>query len=318
MMRAQEQARRDAAAAATRLQEEQARRVADAAEAAQRLEQERAAAEQRVQEELQQERARVHAAKLQEWESLNRQYPIPEYLKPYISEVLSDAAADFAQDRRINIAVLGNAGTGKSSLIKVILERFSSSMEEENIPRPLSSFESDGTLEPTRYTLGEFNGKACIWDLPGQGTALCPSRTYLRDMGLKYFDAMLVITDGRWTENDAALLQAIRFACIWCCIVRTKVDQAVDDGMADHGYGQEMTLQRVRANLSEQVQEADPNKIHLVTSRKQFWTGLHGGMKFGTIDALCDLVAEHVESELQRAPGRDDDAEMGTNDGAAA
>ena len=53
-----------------------------------------------------------------------------------------------------------------------------------------------------------------VWDLPGKGTNMLPARTYIRNMGLEYFDAVLIVSDGRWTESDGRLLEAVRFAGI--------------------------------------------------------------------------------------------------------
>eukprot|EP00927_Polykrikos_kofoidii_P002954 TRINITY_DN11174_c0_g2_i1.p1 TRINITY_DN11174_c0_g2~~TRINITY_DN11174_c0_g2_i1.p1 ORF type:complete len:425 (+),score=75.71 TRINITY_DN11174_c0_g2_i1:87-1361(+) len=295
--RAEEQAREQAIAAARRLEEEQRRRATEATEAAKRLEEERVAAELRVQQELQQERVRAHAAKLEEWRSWNRECPVSDFLEDYITAVNEDSEEDAAQDRKVNIGIVGNSGTGKSSLIRAILDRFNSSNEDGNAPRPLSCPEGDGTCSPAPYELGEFDSSATIWDLPGQGTARFPAKTYLCNMGLKYFDAVLVITDGRWSENDQSLLQAIQFATIWHRVVRTKVDLAVESGPYDFpGESQECTLARVCQTLSTQLNITDPNRLHLVTTRQQYWVGVNGCPKFGSIGDLCEQVVSHVES----------------------
>ena len=45
--------------------------------------------------------------------------------------------------------------------------------------------------------------------------------TYLCNMGLKYFDAVCIVTDGRWSEGDDNLLAAIHYAGIRCFVVRS-------------------------------------------------------------------------------------------------
>lgn len=266
----------------------------EARAAAERLEEERKAAELRVEQERLLERERVHAERLRKWEELNRTYPIPEFLRPYVTGVREDTNEDLDQDRFINVGVLGDSGVGKSSLIKAILEHFKASLDGHG---PVSCYEGDGTVVPHPYKVDSFGDKVRIWDIPGQGTSTFPAKTYLRDMGLKYFDDVLVVTDGRLTENDVHLIHAIKFAEIWSCVVRTKVDQAVADGKEDHGDSQETVLEKVHTKLMEQLAESDPAKVHLVTVRKQYWAGMHGGHKFGTIDALCEQVAERVGSE---------------------
>eukprot|EP00929_Paragymnodinium_shiwhaense_P045092 TRINITY_DN23082_c0_g1_i4.p2 TRINITY_DN23082_c0_g1~~TRINITY_DN23082_c0_g1_i4.p2 ORF type:complete len:486 (+),score=135.91 TRINITY_DN23082_c0_g1_i4:86-1459(+) len=293
--RLRQEAQREAAEAARRLEEEQAQRAAQAAEAARRLEEERLAAEQRLKDELARERARVHQERVDAWKGLNREYPLPEFLKAYVSEVLEDVDEDDEQDHFINIGILGDSGVGKSSLVREIMNHFDLIDGEATGERPVISFEGDGTLYPTRYQLNGFNGKVQLWDLPGQGTRLFPSSTYLRDMGLKYFDKVLIATDGRWSEGDNSLLQAVKFACVPWAGVRTKVDLAVRSGMKHHQLTQEECLDRVRAKLVDQLQENNPGKLFLVTTEREYWAGLHGGNKFGSIDDLCSKVGEYVE-----------------------
>merc|ERR1712127_542736 len=231
--------------------------------------------------------------------------------QPYISQVLQDVDQDATRERRMNIGVLGNSGVGKSSLIKAILKNFNSGTDSSSTPAPTSCFEGGGTRAPSPFTLGDYDGKVCIWDLPGQGTEMFPCKTYLCNMGLKYFDAVLVVTDGRWSENDRALQQAIRFANIWCTVVRTKVDLAVDDGMNDHKLTQEESLARVQATLMDQVPEPDASKLHLVTTRTRSWIGSNNGPGFGKIDSLCKQVIAHVERQVEH-----DDAEAAVSESA--
>ena len=73
---------------------------------------------------------------------------------------------------------------------------------------------------------------------------------YLCNMGLKYFDAICIVTDGRWSEGDDNLLAAIRYAGIRCFVVRSKVDLAVDAGVEDKGWCQTKTLSRVHQHCS--------------------------------------------------------------------
>eukprot|EP00435_Cladocopium_sp_Y103_P057962 s1251_g20.t1 len=161
-----------------RLEAEQEERKRESERAREELEQQAREAEQHLAEELQRERD-------------------------------NDATADAARDRFVNVAMLGDSGTGKSSLIKVILKHFEVELPPDQMPKV--SMEGDGTLLPTRFPLEKL-GQVSLWDLPGQGTSKIPSRTYLRNMGLKHFDAVCIVTDGRWSEGDDNLLAAIHYA----------------------------------------------------------------------------------------------------------
>ena len=256
-----------------RLQAEQEERRMESDRAREQLEQQEREAEQRLVEELQRERDNVQKAKVEKWQRLKRDYPIPSFLQKYVNEVSEDAQADAARDRFVNVAMLGDWGTGKSSLIKV----FGVDLPPDQMPKV--SMAGDGTLLPTRFP-SEKLGQVSLWDLPGQGTSKIPSMTYLCNMGLKYFDAICIVTDGRWSEGDDNLLAAIHYAGIRCFVVRSKVDLAVDAGVEDKGWSLAETLSHVHQQLQRQTR-LKPHRIHLLTSRDRFWKD------FGSVDNFC-------------------------------
>ena len=196
-----------------RLQAEQEERRRESERAREQLEQQEREAEQRLVEELQRERDNVQKAKVEKWQRLKRDYPIPSFLQKYVNEVSEDAQADAARDRFVNVAMLGDSGTGKSSLIKVIQ---STCLRTRCLKSPWKVM--------ARFCPHDFhwrNWVKSLWDLPGQGTSKIPSMTYLCNMGLKYFDAVCIVTDGRWSEGDDNLLAAIHYAGIRCFVVRS-------------------------------------------------------------------------------------------------
>ena len=275
-----------------RLQAEKKERDMEQQRAREQLEQQAREAEEHLAQELQRERENVQRAKLEKWQRLKRDYPIPEFLQNYINEVSENAEADAARDRFVNVAMLGDSGTGKSSLIKAMLKHFGVDLPEEQMPK--ISMEGDGTLIPARYPLAKL-GQVSLWDLPGQGTSKIPSMTYLCNMGLKYFDAVCIVSDGRWSEGDDNLLAAIHYAGIRCFVVRSKVDLAVDAGVEDKGWSQEETLSHVRQQLQGQT-GLKPHRIHLLTSRERFWKD------FGSVDSFCKHLQEEVEAAMNEEP----------------
>lgn len=237
---------------------------------------------------VQDEQARAFRQKKKEWDDLNRAYRIPGYLQSYITKVLSDQVLDAQQQQCINVGVLGNSGTGKSSLLRLVLSKFPTPTDQR---LPESCAEGDGTRVPTPYQIFPENPrKIHLWDIPGQGTSMFKAKTYLRDMGLKYFDVIFVATDGRWKENDENLVSAINDAGIRCMVVRTKVDQAVEDCFYDRGMAQDEALEHVFSTLSKHLQGKLPTgSLHLVTTEPN--------LSFGSVDPLCKQVRELWESE---------------------
>ena len=107
LRRAEELRADEKAAALQRLQQEQENRKRDAERARAELEQQAREAEDHLAQELQRERDNAHKAKLEKWQRLKRDYPIPDFLKNYVNEVSEDSAADADRELHVNV---GHAG----------------------------------------------------------------------------------------------------------------------------------------------------------------------------------------------------------------
>eukprot|EP00438_Fugacium_kawagutii_P002111 Skav218461 [mRNA] locus=scaffold538:604979:606213:+ [translate_table: standard] len=99
-----------------------------------------------------------------------RNYPVPEFLLK--SNHLNT----------VNIAITGDSGTGKSHLNNVI------------------------RMEPTMYQFPNRYFQR-IWDLPGAGTPKWPMADYIKKVGLRHFDAVLLVCAERFTEADLFLMK---------------------------------------------------------------------------------------------------------------
>ena len=117
-----------------------------------------------------------------------RNYPVPEFLMAS------------GHTGKVNIAITGASGTGKSHLNNVVREV----KRSDPTWAPVGVVET--TQEPTMY---QFPGQplARVWDLPGAGTPKWPLADYIRRVGLRHFDAVLVVCAERFTEADLKLMQ---------------------------------------------------------------------------------------------------------------
>merc|ERR1712066_484222 len=79
-------------------------------------------------------------------------------------------------------------------------------------------------MEPTAY---QFPSSVHIWDLPGAGTGKFPAETYIRKMGIRYFDVVIIITADRFTEAELMLKQEMERWKVPHLCIRNKMDQAV-------------------------------------------------------------------------------------------
>ena len=103
--------------------------------------------------ELQKERENMQKAKYEKWQKLKREYPIPIFLKEFVNEVTENTDADASQKRFVNVAMVGDSGTGKSSLIRAMLKFFNVELSSDQMP--IVSMEGESTIHPIRFPLSQ-------------------------------------------------------------------------------------------------------------------------------------------------------------------
>lgn len=158
-------------------------------------------------------------------EETRRNYPIPAWL---------------SCDGRMNVAVTGNAGVGKSLLINR-LRRIRPGADGW---APVGIEET--TMTPTAY---EFPGepRVRLWDLPGAGTEAFPLETYIQTMGLRYFDRVIIVSAGRFTSTEVALKAELERKGVPYVMVRTKVDIDVANNLEDNRLAEADTIAQMLA-----------------------------------------------------------------------
>lgn len=178
-------------------------------------------------------------------EEAHRNYPRPAWLSSY--------------EGTINVAITGNSGVGKSLLINRIRRLKPGAGQWA----PVGVKET--TMEPTMYTFpGRQNFR--IWDLPGADTESFPRESYIRNMGLRYFDSVLIVTAGRFTQTEIEIRKELEQHDVPFLMVRTKVDIDVWNNLLDNEVSHEMTLTSVREDLQQQ-QGMQHSRSYLVSSR---------------------------------------------------
>lgn len=162
-----------------------------------------------------------------------------------IQKVISDA-----ENAVLNVAVIGESGTGKSSFINAL--RGLGHEEEESA--------DVGTVETTRNKTPYQHPKypnVIFWDLPGTGTPTFHTDTYLDRVGFDNYDFFIIISSSRFGVNDALLAQKIKDAGKKFYFVRTKVDSDLysEEKTKPRTFRKEHVLQSIRdyclANLTD-------------------------------------------------------------------
>lgn len=156
----------------------------------------------------------------------------------------------------MNICITGNAGVGKSLLINKL----------RRIRRGNETWAPVGVNETTMIARAyKFPGepRVRLWDLPGAGTANFPAETYIQEMGLRYFDTVLIVTAGRFTSTEIRLKEELEKHAVPFYMIRTKVDIDAWNNKEDNAVEKEDTMNQIR----EDMKSHDIEKPYLVSSR---------------------------------------------------
>ncbi|XP_005376216.1 PREDICTED: interferon-inducible GTPase 1-like [Chinchilla lanigera] len=190
-----------------------------------------------------------------------------------IQEVLSAA-----ENAALEVAVIGESGTGKSSFINALRGLG----HEQEGAADVGVVET--TMKKTPYQHPKYPN-VTFWDLPGTGTPKFTPDTYLETVGFASFDFFIIISCSRFTLNDAVLAQKIKETGKKFYFVRSKVDNDLynERKTKPQSFKRKRVLQQIRdyclANLRD-IGVPDP-RIFLVSNFD-----------------LCDFDFPHLERTL--------------------
>mmetsp|Transcript_68210 Transcript_68210/g.142545 ORF Transcript_68210/g.142545 Transcript_68210/m.142545 type:complete len:459 (-) Transcript_68210:55-1431(-) len=179
----------------------------------------------------------------------------------------------------INIGVVGNSGVGKSLLINKIRRV----RPQAHGWAPVGVKET--TREPTMYQfLSQPNVR--LWDLPGAGTEAIPSSTYIQDMGLRYFDKVLILTAHRFTSMEVELRKELEQHKVPYFLVRTKIDIDIWNNQQDNNCKAATTMKQIRRDLNVNhgvekvflISARDPDGYDMPALVQELFPGLKRGL----------------------------------------
>lgn len=142
----------------------------------------------------------------------------------------------------INIAVTGESGAGKSSLINALM----------GIRPDMKGAAKVGVVETTMERTPYRHPKIktlTLWDLPGIGTQKFPPETYLEAVKFKEYDFFIIASATRFTKLELDLAKAIRIMKKNYYFVRTKVDIDLynENRSNPRTFDREKTLEQIRS-----------------------------------------------------------------------
>mmetsp|Transcript_70935 Transcript_70935/g.122967 ORF Transcript_70935/g.122967 Transcript_70935/m.122967 type:complete len:352 (-) Transcript_70935:59-1114(-) len=194
-------------------------------------------------------------------------FPLPDYLR------------EAGYEQTINIGVFGTAGSGKSSLVNALRRRKPGEAdaapvgveETTTIPLSYSLVEADAKLaEKVLENLGTDVEKkrntrpVRVWDLPGAGTTTFPSSCCVREMGLRYYDVIVLVVSGRVSETDIKVAHELELFKVPHFVARSQVDVDMENELEDHGGSCEEVARRLRRDMASQ----GFSQVFLVSSRQ--------------------------------------------------
>lgn len=159
----------------------------------------------------------------------------------------------FEQRRRqktINIAVTGAAGVGKSSFINAIRDRKADDADGAAVDIVESTSEITPYIHPVHNNL-------VFWDLPGVGTPNFPRATYFKAVNIKHYDFFLILSAGRFREDDLWLAKEVKKQRKEFYFVRTQVELDVYKDRRSHpkSYSKRKVFDKIRGNSEHNLAE---------------------------------------------------------------
>ncbi|XP_043542050.1 interferon-inducible GTPase 5-like [Chiloscyllium plagiosum] len=228
-----------------------------------------------------------------------------EKVKTVVQQKVSELSYTY-----LNVAVTGQSGAGKSSFINAMrgLQFDDEGAAEVDCKEP--------TLELTGYKHPNLPN-VCFWDLPGIGTVKFPANKYLKEMNFKRYDFFIVISAGRFTENDTKLAGEIKRLGKNFYFVRSKIDSDLySKRKRGRQFNEEEELKKIRNDCVSKLQEAGiPSpKVFLISNfdlnlydfsllNKALEDGLPNIKKSAYIVALPNLnsgIVEKKRKELRK------------------
>lgn len=147
----------------------------------------------------------------------------------------------------LSIAVTGESGSGKSSLVNAIR-----GLNDDDVSAA-STGVKETTMEPVMYSHPNMHNIK-IWDLPGMGTECFSARSYIKKMNFQTYDVFFIVSATRFKENDIMLAKEIKKIKKSFYFVRTKMDQDVANEKRK-GLTEDQTIKQIQENCLENLCE---------------------------------------------------------------
>ncbi|KAL8219506.1 UNVERIFIED_CONTAM: hypothetical protein K2H54_025994 [Gekko kuhli] len=185
---------------------------------------------------------------------------------------------------RINVAITGVNGAGKSSLINAL--------------RGLSDFDEGAadvaqvTDNPQPYPHPALP-HVTLWDLPGTGTLEFSVEKYLQRVNYSRYDFFILVASERFTTHDFELSCAIQKMGKRFCYVRSKMDTSIENERTKPDFNEGATLQKIRKYCLDNLAGAGISSPRVFLVSSWYWEGYDFPLLKKTLENEIDDVEEH-------------------------
>ncbi|HIU63667.1 MAG TPA: 50S ribosome-binding GTPase [Candidatus Avacidaminococcus intestinavium] len=143
------------------------------------------------------------------------------------------------ENEKVRIALFGQPGAGKSSLINAIIGQDIAKVGQQ----------VDTTMQAETY---EYNGLVFV-DLPGYDTSNFPADKFFEQFKVEEFDLFLCVFSGKFHEEDTTFFRRLREQGKVCLFIRSKADDLWQPGKSIEELKKDI-IQDVQKQLAEQVE----------------------------------------------------------------
>eukprot|EP00042_Codosiga_hollandica_P021235 m.72918 g.72918 ORF g.72918 m.72918 type:complete len:247 (-) comp50260_c0_seq1:195-935(-) len=184
-----------------------------------------------------------------------------------LAQLIQEAHSELGLDavNHYNIAFCGPAGSGKSTLINMFLG------VKDTDPGAAPVGVTECTMSIKKYDHPNIPHLK-LWDIPGAGTGTHPAATYFSDKRLYAFDAILVLSAGRFLEVSQQIAEGATESKRTIAFLWAKADLSFADlreaSPADLSDEEVRTLLRQQVNESFDKNKLSSHRLFLVSARE--------------------------------------------------